>query len=68
MVPAIQYVKLFLELKETKRLYQITKLIHGSSGNNLKKKKSLDDIKDIFDHQNEPYAEVIIIMGGPGEY
>lgn len=60
IVPAIQYVKLFLELKETNT--------NGSSGNILKKRRSLGDIKDIFDYQNKLNAQLIIIMGGPGEY
>ena len=68
IAPTIQYVKLFLELKETNTLYDVTKITQGSGGKILKKKTSLGDIKDIFDYQNKPCAQLIVMMGGPGKY
>jgi len=50
-------------------LNKITQLsLRGGVDKILKKKKPLDDLRDIFYYQNKPCPRLILIMGGPGEY
>ena len=70
---AFHYVRLALVEKEDvtlkdEYLNEITRLtLKGEVDKILKKKRPLNDMKDIFFYNNEPCPRLIIIMGGPGE-
>ena len=70
---AFHYVRLALVEKEDvtlkdENLNEITRLtLKGEVDKILKKKRPLNDMKDIFFYNNEPCPRLIIIMGGPGE-
>ena len=50
-------------------LSEITKLtLQGDVDRILKVKEALGDLSDIFHYQNKPCPQLIVIMGGPGEY
>lgn len=68
------YVKLALIEKEDVTLEDdliddLTKLtLQGGVDKILKKKKPIDELRDIFHYNNEPIPRLILIVGGPGEY
>jgi len=70
----VRYVKLALVKGEKvtrndKNLEEVTRLtLQGQVDELLLKKESLNDLKDIFHYKNKPCPQVIVIMGGPGEY
>ena len=69
-----KYLRLALVEKEDvtlmdDHLNKITKLsLRGGVDKILKNKQPLNDLRDIFYHQNKPCPRLILIMGGPGEY
>ena len=66
-----QYVRLALIEKEyiDKNLNEFTRLtLQGDVDKIPKKKKPLSDLRDIFHCKNKLCRQLILIMGGPGEY
>ena len=68
-----KYVKLALIKKEpvttaddVDDLTQLT--LERGDDKILKRKKPINDLKEIFHYNNEPIPQLILIMGGPGEY
>ena len=56
-----------LYLKED--MNEVTKLtLQGDVDGILKKKQTIDDLREIFHYQDQPCPRLIVIMGGPGEY
>ena len=52
-----------------KKFDEFTRLtLQGDVDKILKKKKPLNDLRGIFHYKNEPCPQLILIMGGPGEY
>jgi len=54
-----------------KNLEEITRLtLQGQVDEMLLKKEQLqlNELRDIFHYQNKPTPQLILIMGGPGEY
>ena len=52
-----------------KNLEEFTKFtLRGQVDELLQKKERLGDLRDIFYYQNKPCPQLILIMGGPGEY
>jgi len=68
------YVKLAIIEKEDVTLRDdhiddLTKLtLRGGVDKILKKKKPINDLREIFHYKNEPIPRMILIMGGPGEH
>jgi len=69
-----QYVRLALVEKndvtlKDKNLNEITKLtLQGDVDRILKRKEPLGDLRDIFHYEKKTCPQLIVIMGGPGEY
>ena len=71
-----KYINLHIALIEKEEvtvkdesLNEITKLsLKGSTDKNLKKKRMLGGLREIFHYCNQPCPRLILIMGGPGEY
>ena len=69
-----EFVRLALIQKEDvtlndDNLNEVTKLtLQGDVDRILKKKVPLANLREIFHYENKPCPQLIVIMGGPGEY